>query len=172
MLTWLRRLTWWFAIAGAAVALLVGAMTTVSVIGRAFFRAPIPGDVELTQVGIALSISLCVPWCQVRGANIIVDFFTQKLAARRQRLLDAFGALLLAVMCALLGWRTAVGAISVREAHEATMILDLPMWWAYASLAPGLALAALVALVQCWMHLAGRPLSELSGDARPAGETA
>lgn len=161
----LRRLTLWFALAGAAVALLVGTMTTVSVVGRAFFRSPIPGDVELTQMGIALSISLCIPWCQMRGANIIVDFFTQRLAAPRRRLLDAAGALLLAVMCGVLAWRTGVGALAVRQAQEASMILDLPMWWAYASLAPGLALAALVALVQAWMHLAGRDLADLEGAA-------
>jgi hypothetical protein len=48
----------------------------------------------------------------------------------------------------LLAWRTSVGALSVREAGETTMIISLPMWWAYACLAPGLALAGWVALVQ------------------------
>jgi TRAP-type C4-dicarboxylate transport system permease small subunit len=28
------------------------------------------------------------------------------------------------------------------------MVLSLPMWWAYAGLAPGLGLAALIALLQ------------------------
>ncbi|RYF36441.1 MAG: TRAP transporter small permease [Comamonadaceae bacterium] len=165
MFALLRRLTLGFALAGAAVALAVGAMTTVSVVGRAFFKMPIPGDVEITQMGIALSISLCIPWCQLRGANIIVDFFTQRMAERRLRQLDAAGALLLALMCAVLAWRTAVGAVAVAQAQETTMIMGLPMWWAYASLAPGLALAAFVALVQSWMHWAGRPLLELEGAA-------
>jgi TRAP-type C4-dicarboxylate transport system permease small subunit len=35
------------------------------------------------------------------------------------------------------------------------MILSVPMWWAYASLAPGLALAALIALIQGWRMLSG-----------------
>ncbi|AEG93589.1 TRAP transporter small permease [Ramlibacter tataouinensis] len=165
MLRLLRHLTWAFAVAGATVALGVGLMTTVSVVGRAFFKSPIQGDVELTQVGIALAISLCLPWCQLRSANIVVDFFTQRLAPPRRRLLDAAGALLLALMCALLAWRTAAGAIAVKQAFETSMILGLPMWWAYASLAPGLGLAALVALVQAWMHLARRPMAALEGAA-------
>ena len=160
----LRWLTLAFALAGAAVALLVGAMTTVSVIGRASMKMPIPGDVELTQLGIALAISLCVPWCQLHGANIIVDFFTQKMSTRGQRWLDALGALLIGVMCALLAWRTGVGAVAVRQAYEATMILDLPMWWAYASLAPGLGLAAFVAFVQAWLHATNQPLERLHGE--------
>ena len=137
-----------FAVAGAGVALAVALMVVVSVIGRAGFGLPIPGDVELTQFGIALAISLGLPWCQARRGNIIVDFFTQRAGARMLRWLDGGGALLLALMCALLAWRSAAGAGAVREAHETSMILALPMWWAYASLAPGLALAALVAVVQ------------------------
>jgi TRAP-type C4-dicarboxylate transport system permease small subunit len=43
------------------------------------------------------------------------------------------------------------------------MILGLPMWWAYASLAPGLALAALVALVAGVRGLRGLPLKVEAG---------
>jgi len=154
----LRRTALVFAFAGALVALLTGGLTVASIVGRSGWRSPIPGDVELTQFGIALAISLSLPWCQLRGANIIVDFFTQKLPPRRLQRLDGVGALLLAAMCALLAWRSAVGAVAVREAFETSMILSLPMWWVYASLAPGLALAALVGLVQALAHFAGRPL--------------
>jgi TRAP-type C4-dicarboxylate transport system permease small subunit len=166
MLNALRPLTWWFAVTGSAIAMAVGLMTAVSVVGRAFFKSPIQGDVELTQLGIALAISLCTPWCQMRRANIIVDFFTQKLSNKTQRLLDAAGAMLLALMCLLLAWRTAVGAVAVQQAHETTMIIGLPMWWAYASLAPGLALGAAVALVQAWMLLNNQTISS-SQDSAP-----
>ena len=44
------------------------------------------------------------------------------------------------------------------------MTLELPMWWAYASLAPGLMLAALVALVQAWLHFTGQDLQTLQGE--------
>lgn len=164
MLLLLKPLTWWFAVIGSAIALSVGVMTTVSVVGRAFFKSPIQGDIELTQLGIALSISLCIPWCQLRGANIIVDFFTQKLPPKKQGLLDAVGAVLVALMCLLLAWRTGAGAIAVREAQESSMILGLPMWWAYASLAPGLALGGLVALVQAWMRLTNQALEDAQGN--------
>lgn len=161
----MRRLTLWFAALGAMVALAVAIMTTASVLGRALLHMPVPGDVELTQMGIALAISLGLPWCQLRGSNIIIDFFTQKLPLRSQRLLDAAGALLLVVMYGLLAWRTAAGAISVQQSYETTMILGLPMWWAYAALAPGLALAALIALIQAMLLAGGRPLQQLSGEA-------
>jgi TRAP-type C4-dicarboxylate transport system permease small subunit len=149
----LERLARWFALAGTAIAAGVGLMVVASVLGRALLAAPIPGDVELTQFGIAVAISLSLPWCQARRANIMVDFFTTGAAPRTQRRLDAFGALLLALMCVLLAWRSAAGALAVHEAHETSMILALPMWWTYALLAPGLALTALLAVVQA----AGEP---------------
>jgi TRAP-type C4-dicarboxylate transport system permease small subunit len=99
-------------------------------------------------MAMALAISLCIPYCQIRRANIVVDFFTQSMRASSVRGLDALGQLTLALIYALLAWRTLVGAVSVQQAGETTMIIALPMWWAYACLAPGLALACLIALMQ------------------------
>ncbi|MDP4302114.1 TRAP transporter small permease [Leptothrix discophora] len=151
----LRRVAWFFALAGGAVACAVALMVVASIAGRSLLSRPIPGDVELTQFGIALTISLCLPWCQLHGANIIVDFFTQRLPERANRMLDGIGAILLALMCALLSLRTAAGAQAVSEAGETTMILGLPMGWNYLMLAPGLALTTLVALWQAQRLLRG-----------------
>jgi len=72
------------------------------------------------------------------------------------RHLDAIGSLLLALMVALLAWRTAAGALAVGGAGETTMILGLPMWWTYAMLAPGLALTCVIAVIQAVLRFGGR----------------
>ncbi len=161
----LRRLALAFALVGASAALAAALLTVTSVALRALTTRPIQGDVELTQFAIAFAISLTVPWCQLRGANIIVDFFTQRLAPAHVRLLDAIGALLIAVMFALLAWRSGVGAVAVYQAGETSMIRSLPMWWVYASLAPGLALAAAIALLQAGLLFRGQSLDTLQGAA-------
>jgi TRAP-type C4-dicarboxylate transport system permease small subunit len=166
MLPFLRRISRYLGLLGASVALAIGLMTTASVVSRAIFNKPIPGDVEITQMGIALAISLCLPWCQWRGANIIVDFFTQDVSGRSRRILDGLGCLALVTMYSLLSWRTSVGAVAVKEAAETSMIISLPMWWAYAALAPGLAVAALIALVQAGLLLSNRDIDALEGDAK------
>jgi TRAP-type C4-dicarboxylate transport system permease small subunit len=148
-----------FGVVGAAVALLCGVLTSVSIVMRALWSMPISGDIEITQMGIALAISLCLPYCQLHRANIIVDFFTQATSVRVQKKMNALGNLMLVALYALLAWRTSVGAISVYEAGETTMIVSLPMWWAYACLAPGLALAGLVAAVQALLDMVS-PLQE------------
>jgi TRAP-type C4-dicarboxylate transport system permease small subunit len=146
-----------FALVGGLVASGLAVMTVGSIAGRALASTPISGDVELVQMGIALCISLCLPWCQLHGGNIIVDFFTQGLKPRAIRALDGIGALLLALMCALLSVRTAAGAVAVHSADEQTMILGLPMWWAYAMLAPGLALTSVIGVWQAGRLLQGLP---------------
>lgn len=161
----LHRVAWVFALAGGVVAGGLALMTVTSVGMRATVSRPIQGDVELMQMGVALAISLFLPWCQLQRGNIIVDFFTQKLPDRPRGALDALGSLLLAAMCVLLALRTAAGARSVQEAGETSMILGLPMWWAYVMLAPGLALAAVVALWQAQRQLRGLG----AGGAEPAG---
>jgi TRAP-type C4-dicarboxylate transport system permease small subunit len=163
MLSALKNISHAMGLAGAFVALSLSLMTTVSVASRALFNSPINGDIEIMQMGIALAISLCLPWCQLRGANIIVDFFTQNVSERKRALLDGVGCLLLVAMYCLLAWRTGVGAISVKEAGETSMIISLPMWWAYAALAPGLAIAACVALAQAVLLLQGKDIATLQG---------
>jgi TRAP-type C4-dicarboxylate transport system permease small subunit len=151
----LPRLATLFALLGCVVASVTALLTVASIGGRSLLSTPIPGDVELTQFGIALAIALSLPWCQLRGGNIIVDFFTQRLASRRRQFLDGIGTLLLALMTGLLAWRTAAGAVSVYGASETTMILGLPMGHTYAVLAPGLALTAVIACVQTLQHWRG-----------------
>jgi TRAP-type C4-dicarboxylate transport system permease small subunit len=165
MLSVLRNISHAMGLAGAFVALSLSLMTTVSVASRALFNSPINGDIEIMQMGIALAISLCLPWCQLRGANIIVDFFTQKISERKRALLDGVGCLLLVAMYCMLAWRTGAGAIAVKDAGETSMIISLPMWWAYAALAPGLAIAACVALAQAVLLLRGKDLATLQGQA-------
>ncbi len=125
---------------GLALAVVAG------VVGRACCDAPLPGDYELAQVAVAVAVSLCLPWCQFHRGHIAVDFFTARLAPRRQIRLDAGGALVLAAVSGLLAWRTAVGATDLFAAGETTMILGFPLWLGYAAAVPGLALACLAAL--------------------------
>ena len=141
----LERASSAFAIAGGFVLILLVALAVVSVTGRLVSR-PISGDFELVQLGCAVGISFFLPHCQMRRGNIIVDFFTVGAAPRTQHALDALGALLLAAVMALLAWRVAAGALDLRATHETTMITGIPVWYAYALMAPPFALTAVAAL--------------------------
>jgi TRAP-type C4-dicarboxylate transport system permease small subunit len=143
--TWLDRACEVCALAGGAVLTSLTLMSVGSIAGRALFSRPLPGDYELVQTGCAVFVALCLPYCQLRRANIIVDFFTANASRRTQGRLDTFGALLLGLVMLLITWRTGVGLASIRASGETTTILGMPMWWTYAAMLPGTALCALVA---------------------------
>jgi TRAP-type C4-dicarboxylate transport system permease small subunit len=135
-----------FAFGGGAVLVALTGMSVASITGRALLGTPVPGDFELVQVGCGAAIAAFLPYCQLRRGNIIVDFFTTRASRRAQGRLDAFGAVLLALVLAALAWRTAVGMVAVRAAGEVSMIVGFPIWIGYAAIVPSLALAAVVAL--------------------------
>lgn len=150
---WLLRLCDASAAIGALVLLAIAGMTTVSVIGRAFFAHPILGDVELVQLGGAVVVASFLPYTQMRRANIIVDFFTTGARERTQRWMDLGGTALYTAVLALVLWRVAVGGIDIRAAGERSMLMDLPLWLPYLLMLPGLALCVLIGAVQMTREL-------------------
>lgn len=145
----LERLCDASAAIGAVMLIAIACMTTVSVIGRAFFSHPILGDIELVQLGGAVVVASFLPYTQFRRANIIVDFFTNGASERTQRLMDLLGTLLYTVVLALVTWRVAVGGVSMYDSKERSMLMNLPLWIPYVLMLPGLALCVLIGAVQC-----------------------
>ena len=139
----------WLALAGGAIFSAITLMSAASVAGRLVGR-PLQGDFELVQLGCAVAIACCLPYCQVRRGHIIVDFFTLRATDRTRRALDALGALLLAVVMALAAWRTGAGAVAMKASNETSMIMGLPVWYAYALMTPAFALTTLAALDSAW----------------------
>ena len=137
-----------FALLGGVIVALVAGVTVVSVVGRWAFATPIPGDVELVQLGTASALALFLPYCQLHGSHLIVDIFTVRSGAVLHRWLDAFAHVVAAAVLALLAARAAWGVESLRAAAETSMVLGVPLWLAYAPMVPSLALAALIALLR------------------------
>jgi TRAP-type C4-dicarboxylate transport system permease small subunit len=134
----------------AAGVLLTGItlMTCVSVIGRNTTGWTLVGDFELSGSAAGAAIALFLPWCQVRRGNIIVDFFTNKASQGTQDRLDRLGALLLALVMALMAWRSAVGGLNAWKSQAGSMMLGFPEWLVYCGIVPPLVLTAVIALAQ------------------------
>ena len=142
-----------FAFFGGAVFTGLIAMSATSITLRAATGRPLQGDFEMVQYACAIGIAAFLPWCQMCRGNIIVDFFTTRLPPRAQAALDAFGALLLALVLGVVAWRAGVGAQAVLASGERAMISRIPVWLPYAGVVPSLALTALVALYTAWESL-------------------
>lgn len=145
---WLGYLCDFSAAVGAVLLLAIAFMTVISVIGRAFFMHPILGDVELVQISGAVVVASFLPYTQYRQANIIVDFFTTRASQRIQHGMDRLGVVFYTGVMSLVLWRVAVGGMDIYTSGERTMLMDLPLWWPYALMLPGLSLCVLIGLTQ------------------------
>jgi TRAP-type C4-dicarboxylate transport system permease small subunit len=134
----------------AAGVLLTGItlMTCVSVIGRNTTGWTLVGDFELSGSAAGAAVALFLPWCQFRRGNIIVDFFTNGASQATQDRMDRLGALLLALVMALMAWRSAVGGLNAWKSQAGSMMLGFPEWIVYCGIVPPLVLTAVIALVQ------------------------
>jgi TRAP-type C4-dicarboxylate transport system permease small subunit len=142
------------ALIGGAILFALTLLTVVSVVGRAVFSAPIPGDFELIEVGMAVAIFSFLPYCQIVRGNVIVDLFTTNAGPRTKALLDGMGNLLYTAIAALLTWRVALGGLEVRGYGETTMVLRVPVWWGYVPAVVSLAFLTLVCAYTCWRSVA------------------
>lgn len=142
------------ALSGGVILVALAVMTVASIAGRALFAAPIPGDFELVEVGAAIAIFSFLPYCQLRRGNVIVDIFTIRAGPRVRAILDALGALIYALIAALLAWRTFQGGASLKLYGETTMVLRFPVWWGFMPIVPALVLLTVVAVYTAWRSLA------------------
>ena len=123
-------------------------MTCISLIGRNTTGWTIVGDFELSGSAAGAAIALFMPWCQMRRANIIVDFFTAKASERTTLALDRLGALVLAVCMGLLAWRSSIGGLNAWKSGSGSMMLGFPEWIVYLLMVPPLVLTSLIGLAQ------------------------
>jgi TRAP-type C4-dicarboxylate transport system permease small subunit len=142
----LHALTRAYALAGSVGFIVLVLMSLASIIGRKLAATPIPGDIEIMQLGGAVAAAAMLPLCEMERQHLRVDFFTARLSAPARHRLDALSHGLLALVAAVLAWRTAAGALSLREAGESSMMLQWPVWTVVAALVPSFVLLAVAAL--------------------------
>jgi len=151
----LLALSRYMAISGGFVFIAIVVMEIVSIVGRKLFSWPVPGDVELLQMCAAFAAAAFFAYCHMMRGDVKVDFFTHNLGARTVHALDALGSLLVGLFGALIAWRTAAGALSLKEVGETTAILGLPVWLGQMLMVPGFVLLALAGFYMAAFHLRG-----------------
>ncbi len=119
------------AVLGGISLLVITVFTVLSVVGRTGFDMPILGDQEIVEIGCAIAIFAFMPYCQMRSANVIVDFFTARLSLSTRDCLDAVMNAIFSACILVVTWRLAVGGIGTFNSADNSMFLRIPYWWGY-----------------------------------------
>lgn len=149
---WFHRISEALAVLGGLVALGVGAMITTSVLRRWLFDQPVPGDFEMAQMLTAVAVFAFLPLCQLRRANIIVDFFTASASPRVKAVLDLVACLLFALFASLVFEGTLRGAGDAFRSKTTTMVLGVPTGYAMSFGAVCAFWLVVVSLYTAWLE--------------------
>lgn len=162
---WLFFLARVSAVAGGVLLCLIALLTTISVIGRATFLGPVPGDFELVAIGTGVAVFAMLPYCQFVRGNVLVDFFMSRAPARLQIFCDLVGNVLYLLIAMLLTWRMVYGAMDMYRYNELSMTINFPRWTTFP-----LSIALLGLLCAVIAYTVWRSVTELRTGATRTGD--
>jgi TRAP-type C4-dicarboxylate transport system permease small subunit len=148
-----ERITRWLAIVGGGLLLVAIVLTLVSVIGRYGFSQPLPGDYEIVEIVCAIGVFLFFPYTHATNSNITAEFFTSGLSERSKRFLDVIHDIVFALVAALLTWRVGSGLADKYLNGETSVLIGIPLWWAYSFAVLSMALLTIVCLWRITMGI-------------------
>ena len=115
---------------------------------------PVRGDFELVELGMAVTICLFLPLCQMTAGHARVDLFTQNMPVTVLRVLQALVDVLVAAVLVVIVWKLFEGLEAKHRAGTRTTLLQIPLWWAYLIGLSGLGLTALGSLYTATVRIA------------------
>ncbi|MGP6088975.1 TRAP transporter small permease [Antarctobacter jejuensis] len=171
------------ALLGGLVLLILVLITCISILGRAAnttlhsdtMMAIMPGvanalidagigairgSYEMVEAGMAFCIFAFLPFCTVTTGHASVDVFTNNLPRGVNRVLELLIAILFAGALVLIAVQLYEGTLRKFSSGQTSLLLEYPIWWAYAASLAGAVAAALasvyMALVRLYELASGR----------------
>jgi TRAP-type C4-dicarboxylate transport system permease small subunit len=148
---------------GAAMLVLVLALTCADVVGRYLLGAPVNGKTEITRFLMAGLIAFALPVVTLTDNHIAVDIFDPRFSSRGKRIRDFAIDVLAAIATLTLAWWVAFRAHRLMEYGYASDFLRVPLYpiayfVALMVALTGLALGVRIALVlwYAWLGKAYR----------------
>jgi TRAP-type C4-dicarboxylate transport system permease small subunit len=99
-----HRLTFYVSVVGMTLLIPLMLLTAGDVIGRSFFRKPIPGTFELSEFILATFILLGAAYTQQVKGHVGVDFVTSKLSPRTRAFCEIITTLLSLFIIGIVIW--------------------------------------------------------------------
>jgi TRAP-type C4-dicarboxylate transport system permease small subunit len=138
--------------------IVIMAITWVDVLGAKLFNYPVPGLTELVTSLHLMLIASAVGLAELKGFQIRVEFFVQKLPRRAQIVMTAFAAAVTTLFFIVLGWHAYFFGVALIRSGETTGTILIPLW--------PLAFWLVVCSIPASLVFLGELLLSVSGGAR------
>ena len=121
-----HRLNFYVSVVGMTLLIPLMLLTTGDVIGRSFFRKPIPGSFELSEFALAIFILLGAAYTQQVKGHVGVDFVTSRLSPRLRVACEIITTLLSLFIIAIVVWQGWVEGITEKAVSDQLRIPQYP----------------------------------------------
>lgn len=128
-------------------------VTTVDVLSRFFFNAPITGSIEITGFLLVLTILLGIPYAAAKRQHITIDIVSSKLPDRMRLNLASITLFIAIVLFGVVVWRSIDYAFLMHRMHRVTAVLRMPLSPFVVVVAFGFALTGLVLLINLLQNI-------------------
>jgi len=153
-----------WALVGGLILLSVVSLNIGSIIGG-IVLIHVPGDFELTQIGVAVAVFCFLPYCQLHKHNVTADIFTFWANNKMILLLRIGGAVIALLFSILLLWRMTDGMLDQKKYDYTTAILQIPVWTAFIPILISLCLLAMASIMTIILELSSDRSSVTSNDS-------
>jgi TRAP-type transport system small permease protein len=133
---------------GGALLLTLLSLIIVDVTGRYLFNAPVFGSLDLYGVLLALIVASSIGYGGRSGAHVSADVFARLVGPRTERVTAVGVKLLAASVMTASAWQLMVSGRVSGQLGESTQLLNIPFQPIYDALGFGIALYALVLLLE------------------------
>lgn len=121
----LDQLTAFLKVLGAICLVGMMALTCADVVGR-YFDRPIFGSVEIVGFLATLTVALALPFTHQEKGHIGVEILVRLFSSKTQAVIELITSLASLALFAIVTWRMALYARTMRESGEVSMNLQFP----------------------------------------------
>ena len=121
-------------------------LTVADVALRALFSRPIPGMLDLIELGLACTVFIALPAVFLRDEHLVVDVIDHIAPRKVVRWLDVAGAVLSAGVLAVMAWRMLPLARDMQAFGDVSADLAIPKLWYWVPVLIGVIASMLAAL--------------------------
>jgi TRAP-type C4-dicarboxylate transport system permease small subunit len=122
-------------------------LTVADVVLRTFFSLPIPGMLELIELGLACTIFIALPAVFLRDEHLVVDVVDHLFRPAVVRVLDLIGAAVSLGVLVVMAWQMVPLARTMHEFGDVTSDLSIPKLYYWIPVLFGIVASALATLL-------------------------
>ncbi|MDC7125580.1 MAG: TRAP transporter small permease [Spirochaetales bacterium] len=126
----MNKILKWFvsipAIIAGTVLVFIMLLTTIDVIFRFFFNAPITGASEITQRFIIFAGFLGMGWCALNNQHIKVGLIIDRLSPGMQKFFDIVNFIIVGIVGGIISKESFKQALLVKKMNVQSQLLGIP----------------------------------------------